>query len=114
MFKITLQKNQNCNIPILKLEGYLDISVYSIFERNLSRVLLKNSNKVVLDFKNIHFIDYYIIRLLREYNKVASYSEGYIHFLNLSGYNILNLSEYNENKLDLVDVNKSDNSYFIN
>jgi len=106
MFKITLQKNQNCNIQILKLEGNLDISVYSILERNLSRLLLKNSDRVVLDFKNIYFIDYYIMRLLEEYEKIASYSEGEIHFFNLSGYN--------KNKLDLVGVNKSDKLYFIN
>ena len=106
MLKMTLQKNINCDIQIIKLEGNLDISVYSMLERNLSRLLLKNSDKVVLDFENIYFIDYSIMKLLREYEKIASYCKGEIHFFNLS--------EYNKKKLDLASVNKPDNLYFIN
>jgi|GEM_PF-3249883 len=106
MFKITLGNDQDYSIPVLKLAGELDLSVYSCFERNLSRVLLRSDDRVVLDFKGISFVDSYMIRLLREYNRVAVDNGGEIYFVNLLGYN--------KTRLDLAGVNRSGNSYFVN
>ena len=80
--KITSRVDKN-GILILKLDGFVDASNISLFDRQMHEQIEKGYHKIVLNCSELQYMNSSAMGILLEVHKIAAKQQGGIRILNL-------------------------------